>query len=191
MNEIFQQRIESVRAGKDLTHAQISAKRSLREQLEKDMAEFAEKGGKVQELATGFSHFKDGIIPTTAVKPVMSEKDRLDREKAIEERNQEIRKHKAALKQERQMVAKKRHDAQIKEQIEILGRFESKSVNKDDMKRLADMADYQVRHMRNATKGHTKFSPEKWDLLKKAIATFKFAAAPEPVKKSKRVGSAA
>lgn len=191
MNEIFQQRIESVQAGKDLTHAQAVAKRSLREQLEKDMAEFAEKGGKVHQLATGFSHFKDGIIPTTAVKPVMSEKDRLDREKAIEERNQEIRKHKAALKQERQMVAKKRHNAQIKEQIEILGRFESKSVNKDDMKRLADMADYQVRHMRNATKGHTKFSPEKWDLLKKAIATFEFAAAPEPVKKSKRVGGAA
>ena len=190
MNEILQQRIESVQAGKDLTHAQAVAKRSLRDQLEKDMAEFAEKGGKVHELATGFSHFKDGIIPTTAVKPVMSEKDRLDREKAIEERNQEIRKHKAALKQERQMVAKKRHDAQIKEQIEILGRFESKSVNKADMKRLADMADYQVRHMRNATKGHTKFSPEKWDLLKKAIATFEFAAAPEPVKKSKRVGSA-
>ena len=191
MNEILQQRIESVQAGKDLTHAQAVAKRSLREQLEKDMAEFAEKGGKVHELATGFSHFKDGIIPTTAVKPVMSEQDRLDREKAIEERNQEIRKHKAALKQERQMVAKKRHDAQIKEQIEILGRFESKSVNKADMKRVADMADYQVRHMRNATKGHTKFSPEKWDLLKKAIATFEFAAAPEPVKKSKRVGSAA
>ena len=191
MNEIFQQRIEAVQAGKDLTHAQISAKRSLREQLEKDMAEFAEKGGKVQELATGFSHFKDGIIPTTAVRPVINEQDRLAREKAIEAKNQEIRMHKAALKQERQMVAKKRHDAQIKEQIEILGRFESKSVNKDDMKRLADMADYQVRHMRNATKGHTKFSPEKWDLLKKAIATFKFAAAPEPVKKSKRVGSAA
>ena len=191
MNEILQQRIESVQAGKDLTHAQAVAKRSLREQLEKDMAEFAEKGGKVHQLATGFSHFKDGLIPTTAVKPVMSEKDRLDREKAIEERNQEIRKHKAALKQERQMVAKKRHDAQIKEQIEILGRFESKSVNKADIKRLADMADYQVRHMRNAAKGHTKFSPEKWDLLKKAIATFEFAAAPEPVKKSKRVGSAA
>ena len=191
MNEILQQRIEAVQAGKDLTHAQAVAKRSLREQLEKDMAEFAEKGGKVHELATGFSHFKDGIIPTTAVKPVMSEKDRLDREKAIEERNQEIRKHKAALKQERQMVAKKRHDAQIKEQIEILGRFESKSVNKADIKRLADMADYQVRHMRNAAKGHTKFSPEKWDLVKKAITTFKFAAAPEPVKKSKRVGSAA
>ena len=191
MNEIFQQRIEAVQAGKDLTHAQISAKRSLREQLEKDMAEFAEKGGKVHELATGFSHFKDGLIPTTAVRPVINEQDRLAREKAIEAKNQEIRMHKAALKQERQMVAKKRHDAQIKEQIEILGRFESKSVNKDDMKRLADMADYQVRHMRNATKGHTKFSPEKWDLLKKAIATFKFAAAAEPVKKSKRVGSAA
>ena len=191
MNEILQQRIESVRAGKDLTHAQISAKRSLREQLEKDMAEFAEKGGKVHELATGFSHFKDGLIPTTAVKPIVNEQDRLAREKAIEAKNEEIRQYKAALKQQRQLVAKKRYDAQIKEQIEILSRFESKSVNKDDIKRLADMADYQVRHMRNAAKGHTKFSPAKWDLLKKAIATFKFAAAPERTKKSKRVGSAA
>ena len=103
MNEIFQQRIEAVQAGKDLTHAQISAKRSLREQLEKDMAEFAEKGGKVHELATGFSHFKDGLIPTTAVRPVINEQDRLAREKAIEAKNQEIRMHKAALKQERQI----------------------------------------------------------------------------------------
>ena len=191
MNEIFQQRIESVQAGKDLTHAQISAKRSLREQLDRDLEEFLAKGKKVEVLPRGFSHFKDGIVPKSAVKPILNEQDRIDREKAIEAKNEEIRKHKAALKQERQMVAKKRHDAQIKEQIEILGRFESKSVNKADMKRLADMADYQVRHMRNATKGHTKFSPEKWDLLKKAITTFEFAAAPEPVKKSKRVGSAA
>lgn len=191
MNEIFQQRIESVRAGKDLTHAQISAKRSLREQLEKDMAEFAEKGGKVHQLATGFSHFKDGLIPTTAVKPVMSEKDRLDREKAIEERNQEIRKHKAALKQERQMAAKKRYDAQIKEQVVVLDRFVSKFPSKEDFKRLAEMTGYQTRHLRDAAKGHTKLGCEKWDVVKKAIATFKFAAAAEPVKKSKRVGSAA
>ena len=34
MNEILQQRIESVQAGKNITHAQIEAKRSLREQLE-------------------------------------------------------------------------------------------------------------------------------------------------------------
>ena len=191
MNEIFQQRIESVQAGKDLTHAQAVAKRSLREQLEKDMAEFAEKGGKVHELATGFSHFKDGIIPTTAVKPVMSEKDRLDREKAIEERNQEIRKHKAALKQERQMAAKKRYDAQIKEQVVVLDRFVSKFPSKEDFKRLAEMTGYQTRHLRDAAKGHTKLGCEKWDVVKKAIATFKFAAAAEPVKKSKRVGSAA
>ena len=34
MNEILQQRIESVQAGKNITHAQIEAKRSLREQLD-------------------------------------------------------------------------------------------------------------------------------------------------------------
>ena len=40
MNEILQQRIESVRAGKNITHAQIEAKRSLREQLERGVEAF-------------------------------------------------------------------------------------------------------------------------------------------------------
>ena len=173
MNEILQQRIEAVQAGKDLTHAQISAKRSLREQLEKDMAEFAEKGGKVHQLATGFSHFKDGIIPTTAVKPVINEQDRLDREKAIEEGNQEIRKHKAALKQERRLQAKQKYDAQIKEQVVVLDRFVSKFPSKEDFKRLAEMSGYRARHLRDAAKGHSKLGDEKWDLIKKLIKGFK------------------
>ena len=173
MNEIFQQRIEAVQAGKDLTHAQISAKRSLREQLEKDMAEFAEKGGKVHELATGFSHFKDGLIPTTAVRPVINEQDRLAREKAIEAKNQEIRMHKAALKQERRLQAKQKHDAQIKEQVVILGRFVSKFPSKQDFKRLAKMTGYQTRHLRDAAKGHTKLGCEKWDVVKKVLKNFK------------------
>lgn len=173
MNEIFQQRIEAVQAGKDLTHAQISAKRSLREQLEKDMAEFAEKGGKVHQLAIGFSHFKDGLIPTTAIKPVINEQDRLAREKAIEAKNQEIRMHKAALKQERRLQAKQKHDAQIKEQVVILGRFVSKFPSKQDFKRLAEMTGYQTRHLRDAAKGHTKLGCEKWDLVKKVLKNFK------------------
>lgn len=40
MIEIFQQRIESVQLGKNITHAQIIAKQNLREQLEIDMAKF-------------------------------------------------------------------------------------------------------------------------------------------------------
>lgn len=55
MNEIFQQRIESVQAGKNITHAQIEAKRSLREQLENDVEAFLKNGGKVETLPQGFS----------------------------------------------------------------------------------------------------------------------------------------
>lgn len=50
MNEILQQRIESVQAGKNITHAQIEAKRSLREQLENDVEAFLKNGGKVETL---------------------------------------------------------------------------------------------------------------------------------------------
>ena len=81
------------------------------------------------------------------------------------------------------------NDAQIKEQVEILGEFYAKSVNKSDLKVLADVGDYQVRHMTNAMKGHTKLGPEKWELIKKAIAKFKFAAV-DGSKKTKGVKAA-
>ena len=55
MNEILQQRIESVRAGKNITHAQIEAKRSLREQLERGVEAFLKNGGKLETLPQGFS----------------------------------------------------------------------------------------------------------------------------------------
>ena len=55
MNEILQQRIESVQAGKNITHAQIEAKRSLREQLDSDLEAFLKNGGTVEQLAQGFS----------------------------------------------------------------------------------------------------------------------------------------
>ncbi|WP_291370623.1 MULTISPECIES: hypothetical protein [unclassified Acinetobacter] len=55
MNEILQQRIESVQAGKNITHAQIEAKRSLREQLDSDLEAFFANGGQVQELPRGYS----------------------------------------------------------------------------------------------------------------------------------------
>lgn len=55
MNEILQQRIESVQAGKNITHAQIEAKRSLREQLENDVEAFLKNGGKVETLPQGYS----------------------------------------------------------------------------------------------------------------------------------------
>ena len=55
MNEIFQQRIESVQAGKNITHAQIEVKRSLREQLERGVEAFLKNGGKLETLPQGFS----------------------------------------------------------------------------------------------------------------------------------------
>ena len=55
MNEILQQRIESVQAGKNITHAQIEAKRSLREQLDSDLEAFLKNGGAVEQLPQGFS----------------------------------------------------------------------------------------------------------------------------------------
>ena len=55
MNEILQQRIESVQAGRNTTHAQIEAKRSLREQLDSDLDAFLKNGGAVEQLPQGFS----------------------------------------------------------------------------------------------------------------------------------------
>lgn len=177
MNEILQQRIESVQAGKNITYANIAAKRSLREQLDRDLEEFLAKGSEVKVLPRGFSNFKDGIVPQSTGRPAMSEQERIDREKAIEAKNQEIRDYKTALKQQRRLKAKQKHDAQIKEQIAVMGRFTSKFPSKEDFKRLAEMTGYQTRHLRDAAKGHTKLGCEKWDLTKKAIGNFKVGEA--------------
>ena len=55
MNELLQQRIESVQAGRNTTHAQLEAKRSLREQLDSDLEAFLKNGGKVEALPRGYS----------------------------------------------------------------------------------------------------------------------------------------
>ncbi len=173
MNEILEQRISSVQLGKNITHAQIQAKRSLREQLDRDLEEFLANGREVEVLPRGFSNFKDGIVPQSTGRPAMSKQERIDREKAIEAKNQEIRDYKTALKQQRRLKAKQKHDAQIKEQIAVMGRFTSKFPSKEDFKRLAEMTGYQTRHLRDDAKGHTKLGCEKWDLTKKAISNFK------------------
>ena len=64
MNEILQQRIESVQAGKNITHAQIEAKRSLREQLEKDVAEFLANGGVIKQAEIKAHKTKHGTSDT-------------------------------------------------------------------------------------------------------------------------------
>ena len=173
MNEILEQRISSVRAGKNITPAQIEAKRNLRDQLDRKLEKFLAKGREVEVLPRGFSNFKDGIVPQSTGRPAMSKQERIDREKAIEAKNQEIRDYKTALKQQRRLKAKQKHDAQIKEQIAVMGRFISKFPSKEDFKRLAEMTGYQTRHLRDAAKGHTKLGCEKWDLTKKAISNFK------------------
>ena len=174
MNEILQQRISAVQVGKNITHAQIMAKQNLREQLERDLEEFLASGSEVKVLPNGFSNFRDVILPKTAVKPVLNEQDRIAREKAIELKNQEIREYKAAAIAQRKAKAKQKYDAQIKEQIAVLGRFVSKSNNENDFKRLAEMAGYHVRHFRDAAKGHSKLGDDKWALVKKLISNFKF-----------------
>ncbi len=50
MNEILQQRIEFVQAGRNITHAQIEDKRNLREELETEMEKYLARGGKVESL---------------------------------------------------------------------------------------------------------------------------------------------
>lgn len=60
MNEILNQRIQSVQAGKDLTHAQIVAKRNLREELEAEMEKFLAQGGEIKQAVNQQFHVNHG-----------------------------------------------------------------------------------------------------------------------------------
>ncbi|WEI04553.1 hypothetical protein PYR78_06275 [Acinetobacter johnsonii] len=72
MNEILQQRIKSVQVGKNTTHAQLEAKRSLREQLDSDLEAFLKNGGKVETLPRGYSGLSDELKPTQKMRSIMS-----------------------------------------------------------------------------------------------------------------------
>ena len=187
MNEILQQRIKSVQAGKNITHAQIEAKRSLREQLERDVENFLARGGETQVLPIGFTHFKDGVIPQSKAQAI-SNKERLDREKAIELKSQAIREHKLAVKEQK----KQRHEAQIQDQIAVMSKFESNLQNKSDFKRLAAMAGYHPQYLKGAAKGRTKLNAAKWDQVKKLVKSFEYSekriakAIKKPTKNPKR-----
>jgi len=170
VNELLQQRIESVQAGKNITHAQIEAKRSLREQLERDVENFLAGGGETQVLPIGFTHFKDGVIPQSKAQ-VLSDKERLDREKAIELKNQAIREYKAAVREQK----KQQYEAQIQDQIAVMSKFESNLQNKSDFKRLAAMAGYHPQYLKGATKGRTKLNAAKWDQIKKLVKSFEYS----------------
>lgn len=187
MNELLQQRIESVQAGRNTTHAQIEAKRSLREQLERDVENFLARGGETQVLPIGFTHFKNGVIPQSKAQ-VLSDKERLDREKAIELKNQVIREHKLAVMEQK----KQQYEAQIQDQITVMSKFESKLQNKSDFKRLAAMVGYHPRYLKDAAKGRTKLNAAKWDQIKKLVKSFEYSekriakAIKNPTKSPKR-----
>ena len=132
-------------------------------------------GNKPKVLPMGFTHFKDGIVPKSAVKPILNEQDRIDREKAIEAKNEEIRNHKAAVREQKKQETKQRYEAQIQEQVAVMSKFESKMQDKDDFKRLADMVGYQFRHLRNAARGHIRLGAEKWEQIKNLVATFEYS----------------
>lgn len=170
MNEILQQRIESVQAGKNITHAQIEAKRSLREQLERDVENFLAEGGETQVLPIGFTHFKDGVIPQSKAQ-VIGDKERLDQEKAIELKDQAIREHKLAVKEQK----RQQYEAQIQDQIAVMSKFESNLQNKSDFKRLAAMVGYHPQYLKGAAKGRTKLNAAKWDQIKKLVKSFEYS----------------
>lgn len=177
MNEILNQRIQSVKIGKDITHAQIVAKRNLREELDRDVKKFLAKGSKVQVLPIGFSHFKDGTIPLCSAKSRLSEEERIERDKALEDKNNEIRMKKAALKAQRKLEIKNKHEKQISEQVRVFGAFVKKSSSKKEFEELAELAGFRVRHLRDCAKGYSKISDERWELVKKLIKNFEFGVA--------------
>lgn len=55
MNELLQQRIIAVQAGRNTTFAAMEQKKSLRDELETELERFLAKGGMAEQLPQGFS----------------------------------------------------------------------------------------------------------------------------------------
>lgn len=159
----------------------------IKDRSDWDISEWLNQGNNPKTLEFGFTHFKDGVIPQSKAQ-VISDKERLDREKAIELKSQAIRGHKAAIKEQK----KQRYEAQIQDQIAVMSKFESNLQNKSDFKRLAAMAGYHPQYLKGAAKGRTKLNAAKWDQVKKLVKSFEYSekrvakAIKKPTKNPKR-----
>ena len=185
MNEIHQQRIESVQAGKNITHAQIEAKRSLREQLDRDLKEFLAKGKNVEVLPMGFTHFKDGKVPMRAT----SKKEKQQHAEArvetptevILEKNKSIRKLKnPVLKNSPAKVAK--IQAIVIEQMNVIAEFYSK-MHRGDKKRFCELCGITTKKLDNAKTGKGRIDEAHWRNIKAIMSGFVFTV---PKQKTKR-----
>ena len=74
MNEILNQRIQAVQIGKDNTYAQMEAKRSLREQLDTELAEYLAKGGEIKHIPTGQPGEPGALFNNRLTKPKNAQK---------------------------------------------------------------------------------------------------------------------
>jgi|GEM_PF-1014779 len=74
MNENLRESVRAVQIGKDNTYAQMEAKRSLREQLDTELAEYLAKGGEIKRIPTGQSGEPGALFNNRLTKPKNAQK---------------------------------------------------------------------------------------------------------------------
>ena len=184
MNEILEQRISAVQNGKNTTHANIAAKRDLREQLESEVAKFLAKKNEVKSLEFGFSHFPDGIIPRARVQVKTTEQEQKERDGKIAETNRQVREANAFTAKQKTIRAVK---AELNQPHLKALQVEQKELLQDVYQKygykvitaIANHIGVKPKTIVNARNGSTRIGADTWPLVKRFIAITEF----EPIVK--------
>lgn len=171
------ERIEQVQYGRNELFTGVKEKQGLRDKLNDEVEAFLNRGGKVKEIPTGYSSYRDGKVPMRGITRGPKEKLVYDPsiqetpDEVIEARNKQIRGGK--LSNLTNKVKTVKCSAETKAQIKFLKDL-IKKFGEGDRDRLCKMVGISKQTFNNAACGDHALGSDSWNKLKSSLVDFKF-----------------
>lgn len=172
------ERIELVQYGRNELFTGVKEKQGLRDKLNDEMETFLKRGGKVKQIPTGYSSYRDGKVPMRGITRGPKEKLAYDPSiqetpnEVIEARNKLIRKSKPI-----EVEKGPRKSANYLKKIEYQSKYlkeVSKKFGPSDKKRLCEMVGISTKTFENIKCGDGGLNESNWKVLLMCIDGFEF-----------------
>lgn len=172
------ERIEQVQYGRSELFTGVKEKQELRDKLNDEMEAFLNRGGKVKQIPTGYSSYRDGKLPMRGITRGPKEKLAYDPSiqetpnEVIEARNKQIRRGKIGT-----VNRSPRKSANCLKKIEYQSKYLkeiSKKFGPDDKNRLCKMVGISTKTFDNVKCGDGAISDSSWKVLLMYMENFEY-----------------
>lgn len=179
------ERIEQVQYGRNEIFTGVKEKQGLRDKLNDEMEAFLKRGGKVKQIPTGYSSYRDGKVPMRGITRGPKEKFAYDPSiqetpnEVIEARNKQIRGGKVgevnrgsgSAKPKKKVYISAQRSALVKDQVRILSQFLD-GITPDQKVAFAVTCGLSKHSLENAASGHGPIGSDKWKFVLSIINAY-------------------